>query len=164
MANNPQFYIVPFVDTSTGLVKREWYTTLDRIINAATTGDFSGLQNDLSALESTVSGLAGSIASLQSRVSSAGSALIDFGPFPGTSNTSLSVSGQPRIGSTSILNAWVMPASTTDHTSDEHQFETLRVTAGAIIPGSGFTIYGINTGNQDTRLYGKWSVGWQYQG
>lgn len=163
MANNPQFYIVPFVDTSTGLVKREWYTTLDKIISAASASDFTSVEADITAIESQIANLASILSALQNTISAVGTTLIDFGPFPGTSNTSVSVNGQGRINTNSILNAWVAPASTTDHSADEHTMETLKVTAGAIVPGSGFTIYGVNTG-ADTRLYGKWSVNWQYQG
>jgi len=65
-------------------------------------------------------------------------------------------------------------------TADEHIVETLKVFAGNIVPGTGFTLYGVNDsqlsetppgwqsagGGQSgqagrgTRLYGKWNVAW----
>ena len=118
-----------------------------------------------------------------------GIALLDFGAFPGASDTSLFVS-QPTIASGSLAEAWIFPAVTTDHSADEHIAETLKVFAGNVVASSGFTIYGINTntlteplqapspagsrpaatsvyggtapsiGGAGTRLYGKWSIAW----
>lgn len=77
-------------------------------------------------------------------MSSQGTALLDFGAFPGASDASLFVSA-PTIGAGNLVEAWIFPAATADHSADEHIFETLRVVAGNIAAGSGFTIYGINT-------------------
>lgn len=96
-----------------------------------------------------------------------GTALLDFGAFPGASDASLTVTGQAGIASGSLVEAWILPAATADHTADEHIAETLRVFAGNIVAGTGFTIYGINTSQlnepvtgKGTRLYGKWNVAW----
>jgi hypothetical protein len=74
-----------------------------------------------------------------------GTASIDFGAFPGASDASVDVTGQADIVAGSLVEAWVFPANTTDHTADEHLVETLRVMAGNIVAGTGFTIYGFNT-------------------
>lgn len=74
-----------------------------------------------------------------------GTATIDFGSFPGTSDASVAVTGQINITSTSFVEAWISPKDTADHTADEHWVETIRVIASAPTAGVGFTIYAINT-------------------
>jgi hypothetical protein len=85
-----------------------------------------------------------------------GTAVLDFGSTP-VSDARVNVTGQASIVVGSLLEAWLMPVATADHTADEHIVEPLRVVAGNIVPGVGFTIYGI-TGN--VGLVGRWSVGW----
>lgn len=89
-----------------------------------------------------------------------GTATIDFGAFPGASDTSVAVTGQTSIVSGSAVEAWILPAATADHSVDEHMVETLKVIAGNIVAGTGFTIYGFNSGFGDVRLYGTWNVAW----
>lgn len=122
----------------------------------------------------------------------AGVAEIDFGPFPGCSDASVTITGQTRIESTAAVQAWLQPQATADHTADEHRVETISVCAGNITPTVGFTIYASNssqlnepiqpanpstfrsaaasvygyvgdgTGGQGTRIYGRWTVGWRW--
>jgi hypothetical protein len=120
-----------------------------------------------------------------------GTATIDFGAFPGASDTSVVVTGQTFIGAASLVEAWVNLGQSADHSPDEHLVETLKVSAGNIVAGVGFTIYAINTnqineplerragsqlttaqprppevastsGGMGTRLYGQWLVNWVY--
>lgn len=88
-----------------------------------------------------------------------GNATLDFGAFPGSSDTSIAVTGQTGITTSSFVEAWLVPAATADHSADEHVVETIKVIAGNIVNGTGFTIYGVNTGN-NSRIYGSWSVSW----
>lgn len=81
-----------------------------------------------------------------------GTALLDFGAFPGASDASVAVTGQAGIGASSKVNAWLFPADTADHTADEHILETLKVFAGNIVPGTGFTIYGVNSSQLNEAL------------
>ena len=74
-----------------------------------------------------------------------GTAILDFGAFPGASDAAVAVIGQAAIVSGSLVEAWIRPEATADHTADEHMMETLKVFAGNIIAGTGFTIYGLNT-------------------
>ncbi len=74
-----------------------------------------------------------------------GTATLDFGSFPGKSDTSVAVTGQASIVAGSLVEAWIRPADTADHLADEHMVETIRVVAGSIVAGTGFTIYGFNT-------------------
>lgn len=103
-----------------------------------------------------------------------GTATLDFGAFPGASDASVAVTGQAAIVAGSLVEAWLRPIATTDHTEDEHMVETLKVVAGNIVAATGFTIYGFNTNNinepletnnrggRGTRLYGKWTVAWAW--
>lgn len=117
---------------------------------------------------------------------------INFGAFPGSSDASLVITGQTGIDTSSVVNAWLMPTDTDDHTADEHRVETISVMAGNVIPGVGFTIYAQNTsqinepliqagnnqnrnaltmtlgdsqpsiGGAGTLIYGKWTVAWKW--
>lgn len=90
-----------------------------------------------------------------------GTADLDFGAFPGKSDTSVAVTGQAGIASGSLVEAWIRPEATADHSADEHLVETLRVEAGSIVAGTGFTIYGLNSGQiGNTRLYGLFKAAW----
>lgn len=104
-----------------------------------------------------------------------GSVTLDFGAFPGKSDASVQVTGQGSIGSGSKVAAWLSPADTSDHSADEHMVESIRILAGSIEAGVGFTVYGINDseknepidprsggGGTGTRLYGTWNVNWQW--
>jgi hypothetical protein len=121
-----------------------------------------------------------------------GTATVDFGAFPGSSDTSLAVAA-PTIAALSLVQAWLQPAGTSDHSADEHIVESIRVFAGNVVAGVGFTLYARNdseisepleyvspvrwvdtkdnsrTGPQwptvggiGTRIYGTWLVGWQW--
>ena len=118
-----------------------------------------------------------------------GTTTIDFGAFPGGSDASVAVA-QASIASGSLVEAWLFPAATADHTADEHVVESIKVFAGNVQAGVGFTIYAVNTsqineplskggvagfrpaatsvygyagetsGGRGTRIYGTWNVGW----
>lgn len=117
-----------------------------------------------------------------------GTAAIDFGAFPGGSDARLDITGQTFIGAASRVEAWLRLQDSADHTADEHLVETIRVSAGNIVPCVGFTIYAVNTsqlnealtrvgpmssqsairpieivptsGGYGTRIYGQWTVDW----
>lgn len=94
-----------------------------------------------------------------------GTAVLDFGSFPGKSDTSIAVTGQTNILAGSTLTAWLFPAASADHTADEHLIEDIRVFAGNIVAGTGFTIYGIHggfVGTEATLTYGQWNVAWMW--
>lgn len=78
-----------------------------------------------------------------------GTATLDFGAFPGTSDASIAVTGQASIVSGSIVNAWIRPVASADHSADEHMLETLKIFAGNIVAATGFTIYGFNTSERN---------------
>lgn len=86
-----------------------------------------------------------------------GTADLDFGAFPGVSDASLAVTGQAGIVAGSLVEAWIRPVDTADHTADEHKIEQLDVIAGDIVAGTGFTITGVA---RNFPLYGIYKVAW----
>jgi hypothetical protein len=84
-----------------------------------------------------------------------GTAILDFGAFPGTSDTSVAVTGQAGIVAGSLVEAWIRPVATADHSADEHMLETLKVFAANILAGTGFTIYGFNNSQMNEPLTGS---------
>jgi hypothetical protein len=98
-----------------------------------------------------------------------GTTTVDFGAFPGASDASVVITGQAGILAGSLVEAWLRPVATVDHSADEHVHETIKVMAGNIVPGTGFTIYAANTNQinegatgRGTRLYGLWTVAWAW--
>jgi hypothetical protein len=71
-----------------------------------------------------------------------GTTTIDFGAFPGKTDATATITGQASILSGSLVEAWIFPVATADHTADEHMLETFKVFAGNVSAGVGFTIYG----------------------
>jgi hypothetical protein len=107
-----------------------------------------------------------------------GTVIVDFGAFPGASDASVTVSA-PGIAANSLVEAWILPAQTTDHSPDEHLVETLTVKAdqSSIVAGTSFVVRVSNTstfqdvynssgaqgvfiGGLGTLIYGKWNIGW----
>jgi hypothetical protein len=70
-----------------------------------------------------------------------GTTTVDFGAFPGASDTSVVITGQTGILAGSLVEAWIFPTATADHSADEHMYDTLEVRAGNVVAGTGFTIY-----------------------
>lgn len=75
-----------------------------------------------------------------------GTATIDFGAFPGSSHATVAVTGQAAIVAGSVVQAWIRPVATADHSADEHMLETIKVHAADIVAGTGFTINAFNAG------------------
>ncbi len=109
-----------------------------------------------------------------------GTTTVDFGAFPGASDASVAVTGQTAIVAGSLVEAWLRPVATADHSADEHLVESIQVIAYNIVAGTGFTIFArnnselfgqpmnINPGGladphaqgAGTLLYGQWTVAW----
>lgn len=93
-----------------------------------------------------------------------GTALIDFGTFPGKADTTIVVTGQAAILAGSLVEAWIRPIATADHSADEHMVEDLKVFAADIVAGTGFTIHGVTDeryGESHLR-YGQWTIAWAW--
>jgi hypothetical protein len=106
-----------------------------------------------------------------------GTATIDFGAFPGASDTSVAVAAAGILAG-SLVEAWLYPTATADHSADEHLVEQIKVRAGAVVAGVGFTIYAFcdapapggidgqeargqaNSDSGNVLIYGQWTVAW----
>ena len=84
-----------------------------------------------------------------------GSAILDFGTLSKPA-ASIDVTGQASIVAGSKVEAFVRLVATADHSIDEHRIEQLRVIAGNIVVGAGFTIYG----EAYPQTSGQWNVDW----
>jgi hypothetical protein len=95
-----------------------------------------------------------------------GTAVVDFGPFPGRSDASVAVTGQTGINANAVLEAWIVATATVDHSVDDHVFDAPSVKGGNIVPGAGFTIYAASipgiVSRNNPRNHGKWTVGWRW--
>jgi len=97
-------------------------------------------------------------------MSGSGTALLDFGAFPGNTYATVDVNS-PGIVAGSAIEAWIFPAATADHSIDEHVLEELTVRA-AYLSNDNLRIYGTENSMDGPRspnghfLYGKFNVGW----
>lgn len=93
-----------------------------------------------------------------------GTATLDFGAFPGSVDASIVITGQSGILSTSLVEAWILPASTSSHSIADHYMDAPLVMAGEIVAGTGFTIRGFTNsrGGQFNGPvpFGTWNVAW----
>ena len=74
-----------------------------------------------------------------------GTATIDFGSFPGSSEASVAVAGQASILTTSKVEAFIMGDDTSGaHTANDHRYAAalFGLTCGTPTLATGFTIYG----------------------
>ena len=88
-----------------------------------------------------------------------GTAVIDFGGFPGTCEVSVTVTGQTEIAATSKVEAFFMADdTTTDHTAEDHRWAALLVglSCGNLQASEGFTIYATTL----EELEGTFQVRW----
>lgn len=68
-----------------------------------------------------------------------GTADINFGTR--ASEGSIAVTGQTGIVAGSAVEAWIRVVASGSTTADEALWEDLKITAGTIVAGTGFTIY-----------------------
>lgn len=90
-----------------------------------------------------------------------GQTTVNFGAAPGGIFASVAITGQTGILSGSLVEAWLQPIVTADHTVDEHILEepNISIVAGNIIAGTGFTIYA-QVRNPIWLEYGLFTVDW----
>ena len=94
-----------------------------------------------------------------STTTNTGTATINFGSAPGTIITTVTVTGQTGILSTSLVKLEMMGTdSTTDHNAYEHGIVPLVLRTTDISVGSSFTI----TASSDWRLTGTFKIRWTW--
>lgn len=64
-----------------------------------------------------------------------GTGTIDFGALPGKCEASVDVVAAGVVV-TSLVEAWICPVATADHSVDEHVFEQLRITGAYLSDGN----------------------------
>ena len=71
-----------------------------------------------------------------------GTAVLDFGAFPGSASTFVNVAAAGVI-STSAVEAWIRPVASADHTDADHIAAPMRV-VGMYLSDNNIQIWGIN--------------------
>jgi hypothetical protein len=87
-----------------------------------------------------------------------GTAVIDFGSYPGSNEASVVVTGQSSILATTHVEAWMMAEASSDHTVNDASYAALLTSLSCGIPtaATGFTIYARST----EKLQGTFKVRW----
>lgn len=97
-------------------------------------------------------------------MAAAGTAVVDFGAFPGTDVASVAVTGQASLLAGSRVDAWLAADSTAVHNEDEHvmldPFIDVSVKRSSIVAGTGFTITA--TCHDKSRMWGQLNVDWAW--
>lgn len=88
-----------------------------------------------------------------------GTGTVDFGA-TGFGRATLVITGQAGILAGSLAEAWLFPATTADHSVDEHIIDGPKVIAADVVAGVGFTIYAEACDNPGSMLYGLYNVAW----
>jgi hypothetical protein len=89
-----------------------------------------------------------------------GSAVLDFGAWPGSNNAQVSVTGQTLINANSSIVVSVQYVAQGTNTASDVQFYDglMEVIASTPIPGSGFTVYGYS----NEKIQGQILVTWTW--
>jgi len=93
-------------------------------------------------------------------MSAQGTTTINFGAFPGSPDASVALTGHTGIAAGSLVDAWVFPAATDDHSVAEHYIDPPVIIAGEVVAGTGFTIRGFSQEGGIDLLYGAYNVAW----
>lgn len=90
--------------------------------------------------------------------------LLDFGAFPGAFTATVTVPDVSR-DATAMVEAYIVPIATVDHSADEHAVDAPIVSAQSDGAGN-IVISGFPNNNvipvDNMRPWGKWSVAWNY--
>lgn len=87
-----------------------------------------------------------------------GTATLNFGAIGAVGNfMSVAVTGQAAIVAGSLVEAWLRLEPTAEHPLDDLIYDPIEVSAGNIVAGTGFTIYGKMPYG---KAYGNYTVAW----
>lgn len=94
-----------------------------------------------------------------------GTGSANLGAFPGTDSVAVVITGQAGIVAGSFVEAHIDPTTATaEHSVDEHLIEAIRVYAGSIVAGTGFTVWVESaTGIEAKLLYGHFNFAWSWR-
>lgn len=92
-----------------------------------------------------------------------GSAVVDFGSFPGTDVATVTVTGQTSLSSSNKPIAWIDPTqgATAAHSVDEHimAVQLIQLSCTSLVVGTGFTIEAVALNGF---LSGQFNVSWRW--
>lgn len=88
-----------------------------------------------------------------------GTAVIDFGAFPGSNECFVDVA-DPGIAGASLCDAWIRAEATSDHTLVDHTWAPsfVEVTCGVPTNGVGFRVYATCT----EKITGTFNLDWAW--
>lgn len=111
---------------------------------------------DIKALYAAVAGLGGGGSGLTQ-----GTAVVDFGAFPGSNTASVVLTGLTGITAGNKPKAYVSANATTgDHSANDHKYFACFVglACGDIVPATSFTIHAASL----EKLQGQWSINYEF--
>ncbi len=87
-----------------------------------------------------------------------GTAVIDFGAFPGSNEATVAITGQTAITALSDVEAYFMAEATGNHTATDHAYAAKLISLTADIPtaGTGFNILA----RSEHKIQGTFNVRW----
>jgi hypothetical protein len=91
-----------------------------------------------------------------------GTTTVDFGSGATQTNDTtktVTITGQGSIVADSLVEAWIRPVVSADHSVDEHMIEALEVRAGNIVAGTGFDIV---VHCILGKTHGVWNLNWAW--
>lgn len=89
-----------------------------------------------------------------------GTAIIDFGTFPGSNEATVVVTGESAILAGSLCDAWIRSAATADHSVNDHAWAAALIGLSTGIPtaASGFPIYA----RSQYKMIGTFNLDWAW--
>lgn len=82
---------------------------------------------------------------------------VDAGAWPGVDTFEATITSAD-CEATSIVEAWILPEATADHTVDEHIVDPPRVVAHTPAAGS----FKVTLVGGSSNVYGDWHIGWAH--
>jgi hypothetical protein len=88
-----------------------------------------------------------------------GTAVIDFGPYPGSNEASVVVSGQTGIAPSTVVTLQVPYTASLDYTEADHAYIAALASfvPGSIVTDTSFTIYGRSVHKMQGRINVQWT-------
>jgi hypothetical protein len=89
-----------------------------------------------------------------------GTAVIDFGAFPGANEATVAVTGQGTIGTGNVATASIRRATTADHSVNDHDYAALLLSLACAVPtaATGFDI----VARCAEKMQGTFNINWQW--
>ena len=112
---------------------------------------------DIKAINTAIAGIGGGGGSGLTQ----GTAVVDFGAFPGSNTASVVVTGLTGITAGNKPKAYVSANATTgDHSANDHKYFACFVglACGDIVPATSFTIHAASL----EKLQGQWSINYEF--